>query len=88
MSDDVTRYGKLPCPFCEHPITRVAVTNGSRRNRSCVKCHQHFTTYEISEQDYRALQSIKEVIGLEAARWFPGGAGSKRSRRSLVDEAS
>lgn len=75
---ELIKYGKVECPGCKHPITKVAATAEIRRSRTCEKCSHRFTTYEISDLDYRVLRAVLDVINQKSSDWLPGKHGGEK----------
>jgi len=59
----------VPCPKCGHAVsavidTRPRATGQPRRRRQCLKCQERFTTREMLETDFEAIEEFREQIGV------------------------
>lgn len=58
----------IACPKCGSKYTTVVDSRKSsnesiiRRRRRCEKCDKRFTTYEITEQDWKAFENFKNIL--------------------------
>jgi len=56
----VTRE-RVPCPYCDHLISKVTNTRGPRRRRECLSCGKRFTTRETAEKKQRRSSISKRT---------------------------
>lgn len=47
---------------CLHKNARVVDSRERRRRRICLDCHERFTTYEISPEEYEDIRKISRSI--------------------------
>lgn len=69
LEADASRTGSIPCPHCGSGLSRVVSTRfrkgssskggGVRRKRKCINCKGTYTTLEVSQDHYDALQFIR-----------------------------
>jgi hypothetical protein len=64
--EEARKRGALPnaCPFCGSLAlfvveSRPLPKGGRRRRKRCDRCAEKFTTYEISQEEYKALRKGK-----------------------------
>lgn len=56
----------MVCPHCGHGNNKITVTRGIgrdvRRTRECTRCERTFSTWEITDVDFKMIRAIRAYV--------------------------